>query len=156
MINLIVWTGSVVRLLDQTRLPLEKVYVDIVDEEQMHDAIRRMVVQGAPAIRTAAAFGTYLGVRGHVDDSPGVFFPRLQSVCEYLATSRPTNVDLARGLERIQSVAKEVAGSHVSASPVCQVVRDVIDAILDECLKMIAEDHDLPADGGGGAAADPL
>ena len=63
MLRPITWTGSCVRLLDQTRLPNETSYVDITDEKQMHDAIRRLVVRGAPAIGVAAAFGVYLGVK---------------------------------------------------------------------------------------------
>src|SRR3954451_22060693 len=90
MLQTIEWTGSAVRLLDQTKLPRETVYVEITDEKQMHDAIRRLVVRGAPAIGVAAAFGAYLGVRSLVDDSPQRFFSRLKEVCDDLATSRPT------------------------------------------------------------------
>jgi len=57
MLKPIQWTGAAVRLLDQTKLPHETIYVDITDEQQMHDAIRRLVVRGAPAIGVAAAFG---------------------------------------------------------------------------------------------------
>ena len=63
MLQTIAWTGSAVRLLDQTRLPTETVYVDVANEKQMHDAIRRLVVRSAPAIGVAAAFGVYLGVK---------------------------------------------------------------------------------------------
>src|SRR5437763_2022926 len=62
MLKPIEWTGKSVRLLDQTRLPTQTCYVDITDEKQMWDAIRRLVVRGAPAIGVAAAFGVYLGV----------------------------------------------------------------------------------------------
>src|SRR4029079_3801592 len=86
MLRPISWTGSSVRLLDQTKLPAETVYLDITDEKQMHDAIRRLVVRGAPAIGIAAAFGVYLGVRNDMS--------RLGAVCDYLATSRPTAVNL--------------------------------------------------------------
>ena len=74
MLKPITWTGSAVRLLDQTRLPRETTYVDIPDEKQMHDAIRRLVVRGAPAIGCAAAFGAYLGVRNFPDDDATRFF----------------------------------------------------------------------------------
>src|SRR4051812_26843994 len=62
MLKTIEWTGQACRLLDQTKLPTETCYVDISDERQMWDAIRRLVVRGAPAIGVAAAFGVYLGV----------------------------------------------------------------------------------------------
>jgi len=70
MLETISWTGESVRLLDQTKLPDQTVYVDITDERQMWDAIKRLVVRGAPAIGVAAAFGAYLGVRRLTDLPP--------------------------------------------------------------------------------------
>ena len=91
MLQPIAWTGTSVRLLDQTRLPRETVYLEITDEKQMHDAIRRLVVRGAPAIGIAAAFGVYLGVK---DATPQQLSGRVREVADYLATSRPTAVNL--------------------------------------------------------------
>ena len=120
MIQPIAWTGHNVRLLDQTRLPRETVYVEISDEKQMHDAIRRLVVRGAPAIGVAAAFGVYLGVKHcREEELP----QRVEKVADYLATSRPTAVNLFWALERI----KRIATSR--------------QRILEECLAMIEEDH---------------
>jgi len=124
MLKPIEWTGECVRLLDQTKLPGRTEYVEITNEKQMHDAIRRLVVRGAPAIGIAAAFGVYLGVRDCTDD----VVKRLKEVAAYLATARPTAVNLFWALQRIQAVAEKPA-----ASP--------RDAILRECLEMIEEDH---------------
>src|SRR5438067_6370743 len=118
MLKPITWTGQSVRLLDQTKLPRETTYVQITDEKQMHDAIRRLVVRGAPAIGIAAAFGVYLGVRHDMG--------RLNQVCDYLATSRPTAVNLFWAIDRIKRIA-------MSPPPSPQ-------RILDECLAMIEED----------------
>jgi methylthioribose-1-phosphate isomerase len=104
MIETLSWTGSALRLLDQTRLPTQTSYVELTGEHQVHDAIRRLVVRGAPAIGVAAAFGAYLGVR----DFPGTahaLMLRLSEVCDYLATSRPTAVNLVWALKRLQRVA---------------------------------------------------
>src|SRR3954468_21479106 len=120
MLKTIEWTGSAVRLLDQTRLPRETVYVDIIDEKQMHDAIKRLVVRGAPAIGVAAAFGVYLGVQ-HAP--PQQLAARVREVADYLATSRPTAVNLFWALERIQRIATSK------------------ERILLECLAMIEEDN---------------
>lgn len=139
MLKTIEWTGHAVRLLDQTRLPTETVYVDITDEKQMHDAIQRLVVRGAPAIGIAAAFGAYLGARNHTDRGPDLFFKRLNEVCQHLAGSRPTAVNLTWALNRVQRVARELAGEF-GESPACHLVRDVADSILNECLKMLDED----------------
>ena len=141
MLQTITWTGSAARLLDQTKLPTETVYVEITDERQMWDAIRRLVVRGAPAIGVAAAFGAYLGVRGFNDANAQQFMKRLGEVCDYLATSRPTAVNLFWALDRIRGVARDVCGRSPGASSPCHVVRDVLDAILDECLRMLEEDN---------------
>src|SRR3954462_4570777 len=114
MLKTIEWTGEACRLLDQTKLPRETVYVDITDEKQMHDAIKRLVVRGAPAIGIAAAFGVYLGVRNDLK--------RLDEVCQYLATSRPTAVNLFWAIERIQKIATSK------------------ERILEECQTMLEED----------------
>lgn len=101
------WTGSSLRLIDQTRLPGETVYVDLVDEKQVWDAIRRLVVRGAPAIGAAAAYGACLGARGATPDAPGnadAVRSRLLSACDHLATSRPTAVNLFWALDRMRRV----------------------------------------------------
>jgi methylthioribose-1-phosphate isomerase len=140
MLEAISWTGEGVRLLDQTKLP-EVEYVEISDERQMHDAIRRLVVRGAPAIGVAAAFGVFLGVRRFDGTDPQMFMQRLAEVCAYLATSRPTAVNLFWAIDRIGAVAREIHGDHVSgASPPCHMVREIQGAILDECLLMLEED----------------
>src|SRR5881394_2759730 len=98
MLKTIDWTGSAVRLLDQTKLPTETVYVFIVDKRQMWDAIKRLVVRGAPAIGVAAAFGAYLGIADFEGDRDGLI-RTVCGVCEYLATSRPTAVNLFWALD---------------------------------------------------------
>src|SRR3954468_16011389 len=101
MLQTITWTGRAARLLDQTKLPTETVYIDVADPRQMWDAIRRLVVRGAPAIGVAAAFGAYLGIRDCQGNSAELL-GRLREVCDYLATSRPTAVNLFWALDRVQ------------------------------------------------------
>ena len=127
MLQTITWTGSAVRLLDQTKLPTETVYIDITDERQMWDAIKRLVVRGAPAIGVAAAFGVYLGVRSSPDD---VFPARLEEVCKYLATSRPTAVNLFWAIDRVRRVA-QTANSAEEAKH----------TLLAETIRMLDEDN---------------
>lgn len=131
MLRTLEWTGNAARLLDQTRLPGEVAYLDITDEKQMHDAIRRLVVRGAPAIGVAAAFGAYLGVRGVVAKDSAELIDRLGVVCDDLATSRPTAVNLFWALDRMRRVAK--ASAALAAG-------DLKQRLLDECLVMIDED----------------
>jgi methylthioribose-1-phosphate isomerase len=140
MLQTLTWTGSAVRLLDQTQLPTRTDYVDIRDEKQMWDAIRRLVVRGAPAIGVAAAFGAYLGALPGAQDEPPLFIQRLGRVCDYLATSRPTAVNLFWAIDRIRAVAQalvDVPAGARSAVP----ARDILSAILAECLAMLEEDN---------------
>src|SRR5437588_10890174 len=106
MLQTVSWTGSACRLLDQTKLPTETAYVDITDEKQMWDAIKRLVVRGAPAIGVAAAFGVYLGIKDFDDRGQDAFKKRLSEVCDYLATSRPTAVNLFWALARVRQVGE--------------------------------------------------
>ena len=95
------WIGSVdgnLRLLDQTRLPAETVYLECRTVEDVWQAIRQLSVRGAPAIGVAAAYGVCFGVQrgGSVDE-----------VCDYLATSRPTAVNLFSAIERMRRAADQ-------------------------------------------------
>jgi methylthioribose-1-phosphate isomerase len=82
-------------LLDQTRLPGEVAYLDCRTAEDVWQAIKRLAVRGAPAIGVAAAYGVCVGVNeGRSADE----------VCDYLATSRPTAVNLFWALERMRRV----------------------------------------------------
>src|SRR6187397_656650 len=128
MLRTIEWTGSAARLLDQTKLPAETVYVDITDERQMWDAIKRLVIRGAPAIGVAAAFGVYLGVRNAPADDLLAFMTRFNEVCDCLATSRPTAVNLFWAIDRQRRTARD-AGRD-SRNPEDRIVIDLIKARL--------------------------
>lgn len=136
MLQTISWTGQAVRLLDQTKLPTETVYVEITDERQMWDAIKRLVVRGAPAIGVAAAFGVYLGVRNISD--PAQFPNRLKEVRDYLATSRPTAVNLFWAIDRVYKCATNHPKCR-SLTP--DSVNLLQQRILDEALQMLEEDN---------------
>jgi methylthioribose-1-phosphate isomerase len=140
MLQTITWTGQTVRLLDQTKLPTETVYVDIADERQMWDAIRRLVVRGAPAIGVAAAFGVYLGIRlfPETDGDLAGFSSRIEEVCSFLKTSRPTAVNLPWAVDRIYRVL--TVHPIYRATP-AQLIRILKQRALDEAVSMIEEDN---------------
>jgi methylthioribose-1-phosphate isomerase len=140
MLQTIAWTGSAARLIDQTKLPTEVVYVDITDEKQMWDAIKRLVVRGAPAIGVAAAFGVYLGVRDFPEIDSKAFLTRVDEVCAYLATSRPTAVNLFWALDRMKAHARNMWGANPQRMPDTQVIPDIKDELLYEAKTMLAED----------------
>ncbi len=139
MLQTIAWTGQAVRLLDQTRLPTEQAHIDITSDRQMWDAIQRLVVRGAPAIGVAAAFGVYLGVRDYRGRELLGFYDRLNHVADYLATSRPTAVNLFWAIDRMRRTARDV-GRDAAALPPEQAVELIKQRMLSECLSMI--DHD--------------
>jgi methylthioribose-1-phosphate isomerase len=99
------WIGDengCLRLIDQTRLPGELVYLDCRDTDTLFEAIRSLRVRGAPAIGVAAAYGVCIGLQASRGQAEPQFFERLQSVCRHLASSRPTAVNLFWALERMQ------------------------------------------------------
>jgi methylthioribose-1-phosphate isomerase len=139
MLETISWTGHAVRLVDQTKLPMETAYVEIVDEKQMWDAIKRLVVRGAPAIGVAAAFGAYLGVRHDDSDSLADFDAHLEQICTYLSTSRPTAVNLFWALERIKRISQETRKQGSRSEDL--MVQKIKQRLLAEALTMLEEDR---------------
>jgi methylthioribose-1-phosphate isomerase len=141
MLQTIAWTGSAVRLLDQTKLPTQTVYVDIANEKQMHDAIRRLVVRGAPAIGVAAAYGVYLGVKDFRGGDGALlnFMSRLNEVCDYLATSRPTAVNLFWAIEKMRRAARDAGRDSRGVEDAIAI--DLIKArLLSACQELLEDD----------------
>jgi len=100
------WLGDRVRLLDQTRLPHEEVYVELSDYRDVASAIKEMRIRGAPAIGVAAAYGMALGAQGSAKKSKGEFLAKLHAISETLAATRPTAVNLFWALERMRRVVE--------------------------------------------------
>jgi len=109
------WVGGLdgwVEMIDQTLLPGEFRKIVIRDVETLWEAIKSLRVRGAPAIGVAAAMGVVLGTRG--SQTPEQFFDNLASCCAYLASSRPTAVNLFWALGRMRSRAESLKGQSVS------------------------------------------
>ena len=97
------WQGTALALLDQTKLPVEEVWDDYTDYRAVAEAIRRLVVRGAPAIGISAAYAVCLAALGY-QERPGDFRPGLEAALETLAASRPTAVNLFWALDRMRGV----------------------------------------------------
>lgn len=93
-------------LLDQTRLPNDVCEVACSDVGQVWQAIRDLQVRGAPAIGVAAAYGVVLGTQAAAAADPAALERILGEVCQYLASSRPTAVNLFWALERMRACAQ--------------------------------------------------
>jgi methylthioribose-1-phosphate isomerase len=106
--KIIEWISGKIRLLDQTRLPWEEVYLELEDYSQVASAIKDMRVRGAPAIGVAAAYGMALGAQGIEAASKEEFMTKLGAVSQALSVTRPTAVNLFWALERMKRAAEAV------------------------------------------------
>jgi len=127
------WNADHLELLDQRLLPEEVVYLDLVSSKDVWDAIKELKVRGAPAIGIAAAYGLYLGVR---DTAGGVseLLDAVKRERDYLASSRPTAVNLFWALDRLVRKASELAASGLDAAAIKE-------GLLQEAIVMQSEDE---------------
>ncbi len=125
------WKNNRVVMIDQRRLPLEEVYVECSDYKQVGDAIRTMVIRGAPAIGVAAAMGVALGALGIDAETHDKFSKKLEGVCQVLLATRPTAVNLKWAVDRMRSVVT------VSTS---LSVPELKERLKKEALKIYEED----------------
>ena len=131
MIKTIEYIDGVVRMIDQTRLPAEKEFVDCRTIEEVGHAIKIMVIRGAPAIGVAAAMGVSLGADSIEASTFESFYQALEEKCDRLGQSRPTAVNLAWAIKRM----KDVAQSNKSLS-----VAKLKSRLKEEALTILTED----------------
>jgi methylthioribose-1-phosphate isomerase len=131
------WVGDlpgVLRMIDQTRLPAEFLEIDLTDVAQVWEAIQSLRVRGAPAIGVSAAYGIIVGLQGTQFKSRDDFDRKLAEVADYLATSRPTAVNLFWALNRMRRVATE----HAELPPA-----DMLAQLLVEARTIDVEDREM-------------
>lgn len=107
----VVWSNDRVLLIDQNRLPSEYTVVEISRCDDMAQAIKTMIVRGAPAIGVAAAYGMYLGAREIEATSREQFLAKFERVAEQLRSTRPTAVNLFWAIEQMLKTARHTIGS---------------------------------------------
>ncbi|MHB1020971.1 MAG: S-methyl-5-thioribose-1-phosphate isomerase [Acidobacteriaceae bacterium] len=134
MIPTLEWTSEGVRFLDQTKLPLEEIYVLATSYNDVATVIRDMIVRGAPAIGVSAAMGVALGVSRSKAASVDAFKPEFDTICEVLAATRPTAVNLFWAIERMRQRFVELA-----AQPGITLDK-VSDVLITEAQQMYDED----------------
>ncbi|MFZ5352709.1 MAG: S-methyl-5-thioribose-1-phosphate isomerase [Bacillota bacterium] len=117
-------------ILDQTRLPGETVFIKLDKVEDVWDAIFHLKVRGAPAIGIAAAYGLYIAIRDIDTNDFDVFWNELKRSSDYLASSRPTAVNLFWALRRMERVALENKNKEVT--DIKSILRQEADDIRDE------------------------
>ncbi len=105
------WRGNRVRILDQTRLPEDEVYLELSDAQSIANAIKELKIRGAPALGVIGAYGVALGALGIETSAIGEFRKKLGTVIQTIAATRPTARNLFRTLERMKQIAD--AGSSI-------------------------------------------
>lgn len=120
-IKTIEWTGNYSKMVDQTLLPYEFKYINIESGQQMFDAIKTMIVRGAPAIGVAGAHGVVLYAQELASQnlSRGEFVQKLLEKADYMATARPTAVNLMWAVEKQKEVIKN------SKSDIASIVEEL-------------------------------
>jgi methylthioribose-1-phosphate isomerase len=131
MIQTLEWTDRGVVFIDQTKLPTEETYVTCTTPEQVADVIVTMVVRGAPAIGVAAAMGVALGMKNSKAETTGELKKDLDRICELLAKTRPTAVNLFWAIGRMQEKFE-----RIRIRPIPQIKQTMI----EEAQRMHAED----------------
>ena len=107
------WIHGQAKLIDQTKLPLKLEYIYCRDVDSMWQAIKRLSVRGAPAIGVAAAFGVLLGIKSFQGRDTKKFLQHFEKTCDYIASSRPTAVNLFNAIKRLRAVVSKNSGSSV-------------------------------------------
>src|SRR5215213_6610450 len=103
MINTVEWTDEGVLMLDQRLLPTEEKYLTLRSYEEVAEAIKKMVVRGAPAIGVSAAMGLALGASQSVGTSISDLEFDFDYMCEVMSQTRPTAVNLFWAIERMRA-----------------------------------------------------
>ena len=131
MIQTLEWTDKGVRFIDQTKLPTEEIYVTCKTHEQVADAIRTMIVRGAPAIGVAAAMGIALGIKDSKAETVGDLKRDLDQICDNMGKTRPTAVNLFWAIRRMQEKFE-----RLRVRPIAQIKQELI----EEAKRMHVED----------------
>jgi methylthioribose-1-phosphate isomerase len=142
IIQAVKWFGGTdgfLELIDQRKLPQKKTALKCRDIKTVFNAIKTLAVRGAPAIGVTAAYGVVLGMQkiGGKEKARQVI-PVLKKSCEYLATSRPTAVNLFWALERVKRIGEQFVAKHPDAS-----IDKLQKVILNEANAIYKEDVEI-------------
>ena len=127
---------DVVEMLDQRKLPLEIIYVELKTYKEVYDAIKDMIVRGAPAIGVSAAFGLYLGAKSLLDlpevNTYEMFKKKFLDIAGFMFSARPTAVNLGWAVDRIKGLVE--TGTDL---------KGIVGRIRVEALKIYDEDIEI-------------
>jgi len=122
------WKNNKVKMIDQTKLPRQLVYVELSDYQEVANAIKTLIVRGAPAIGVSGAFGLALAAKNSKAETKNDLIKDLQVAKQILFETRPTAVNLAWGLESIMKIAKEGKDVQKIKENVINAAKNMADA----------------------------
>ncbi len=128
MVETIQWTADGVVMIDQTVLPREMKFVTCRDYKEVAVAIKDMIIRGAPAIGVAAAMGVAIGVQ---KCDPAAVRAELETICDTLARTRPTAVNLFWAIDRMKRLAMSLDG---------QPIAEIRARLIEEAQRVYEED----------------
>jgi S-methyl-5-thioribose-1-phosphate isomerase len=111
--NCVKWDDDKLFILDQTKLPLETVFEELTNVKEVWDAVYKLKVRGAPAIGVAAGYGLYLAIMNFETADYEEFWSELKRNSNYLASSRPTAVNLFWALDRMMNCVQKSKGKSI-------------------------------------------
>jgi methylthioribose-1-phosphate isomerase len=133
MIKTVEWTDEGVRMIDQRLLPTEEKYLTLRSCEEVADAIKQMVVRGAPAIGVSAAMGIALGTKQAVGTDTTDLEQDFDYNCDLMSRTRPTAVNLFWAIERMRVCFRRAKAGGLSAE-------EIKAQLVDEAQRIFAED----------------
>lgn len=132
MIKTVEWTNEGVRMLDQRLLPTEEKYLMLRSYEEIADAIKKMVVRGAPAIGISAAMGLALGASQSVGTSVADLEYDFKFICKVMEATRPTAVNLFWAIERMRGALQKAKTETHDVEEIKQRLISEAQAIFNE------------------------
>src|SRR5260370_6069948 len=120
MIKTVEWTDEGVRMLDQRLLPTEEKYLMLRSHEEVAEAIKKMVVRGAPAIGVSAAMGLALGAKQSVGMAVADLEDDFNYICDVMAATRPTAVNLFWAIERMRAAFQSAKATSQNVGAIKQ------------------------------------
>src|SRR5688572_28888376 len=132
MLPTIEWKDDAVVMIDQRKLPASETYVTCKTAKDIAKAIKTMVIRGAPAIGVAAAMGLALGMKRSTASGTKQFATEFQRLCDEMAATRPTAVNLFWAIERMKRTFARVVQAGASVDEIKRVLEAEARHIHDE------------------------
>lgn len=132
MIKTVEWTKDGVRMLDQRVLPEQETYLMLRSYDEVAEAIKKMVIRGAPAIGVSAAMGIALGASQSVGTSVADLEDDLLYICDVMAKTRPTAVNLFWAIERMRATFERAKTTTTNVEEIKKILVAEALAIFDE------------------------